>query len=939
MVKSLIVNGRELGPRKVQVLQTLPLGVEVIVGLDVVQEHGLTVAAGKEGKVTFGCVAGQLNNNSGLVGGYEKELNKTDTIEIVDTDFDAKYEQGIWTVNWKWKDDGPPAFCSRPNYAVPPADQDKFDEEIRTWVEEGILVPWKEREHGSIKNIVPLMSVHQAKGEDHKIRPVLDFKKMNGSVLSRPGEIPVCDKRLREWRKMGPDCSIVDLKRAYLQIYVSKDLWVYQAVRWKGQLYLLTRLGFGLNVAPKVMTAIVHKVLSLDEKIDNSTSSFIDDIFAGGGEAGASGVRDHLSRYGLVTKEAEKLGCAGGVRVLGLRVGKGFRWSRDSRLPSLSPGRLTRRELHSWIGELLGHFPVAGWLRVMCGYLQRCTAGERIGWDDPVGDGTREKVADLEAMLQEKGDPVQGRWLVDANGAAVLWADASNLALGVSLEVNGAVVEDCAWLRKDDDSAHINMSELDAVIRGVNLCLRWDIRHFTVKTDSATAFGWLQSVFEKTHRVRTHALSEMLIRRRLDILSELTKQEGLDVTVELVPSAQNKADELTRVPKKWLTAQVTSIGAAALAAVGGRPQTAAATTDDVKCIHDRNHFGVDRTLELARKKFGQTVPRQMAKNVVAECRQCASIDPAVTFRWQKGKITHGKVWQQLSMDVTHVNGRAYLSCIDCASGFTIWRSLRDETTKEVCLHLRRMFAEMGPPETLLSDNAAGFRSVELQQLLDAWKVTSDFSCTYRAQGNGVIERVHRTIKRMVARSGRSVEEMCFWYNVTKGEHPASPYEMVFGATPRMPGVSEKRQEVERTWPVPPHIESEDTRVHLDNNPFTVGDQVFMKRSSRCDQPWSGPHRVTSITSSVGAVVDNDGYPRHVSHLRRVPPERTGDGQRADHLDEVVFSDGSDIENEPVEPLQRDDATDGVAGGSRQASTRTKVPPQRWADSYADYYDA
>ena len=77
------------------------------------------------------------------------------------------------------------------------------------------------------------------------------------------------------------------------------------------------------------------------------------------------------------------------------------------------------------------------------------------------------------------------------------------------------------------------MSELDAVVRGINLCIKWGVRRFTVRPDSATVLGWLKSVFERTHKVRTHALSEMLVRRRLALLSELAAQESLEVLVKM----------------------------------------------------------------------------------------------------------------------------------------------------------------------------------------------------------------------------------------------------------------------------------------------------------------------------------------------------------------------------------------------------------------------
>jgi len=37
-------------------------------------------------------------------------------------------------------------------------------------------------------------------------------------------------------------------------------------------------------------------------------------------------------------------------------------------------------------------------------------------------------------------------------------------------DIDGRVVEDCAWLRKD--AAHINVAELEAIIKGLNLALR-----------------------------------------------------------------------------------------------------------------------------------------------------------------------------------------------------------------------------------------------------------------------------------------------------------------------------------------------------------------------------------------------------------------------------------------------------------------------------------
>ena len=71
-----------------------------------------------------------------------------------------------------------------------------------------------------------------------------------------------------------------------------------------------------------------------------------------------------------------------------------------------------------------------------------------------------------------------------------MWCDASSLATGVCLEVDGGIVEDASWLRRTDDASHTNLAELEAVLRGVNLAVSWSLERVEVMTDSKTFF-WL----------------------------------------------------------------------------------------------------------------------------------------------------------------------------------------------------------------------------------------------------------------------------------------------------------------------------------------------------------------------------------------------------------------------------------------------------------------
>ncbi|KRZ17501.1 hypothetical protein T11_5277 [Trichinella zimbabwensis] len=84
-------------------------------------------------------------------------------------------------------------------------------------------------------------------------------------------------------------------------------------------------------------------------------------------------------------------------------------------------------------GKLMwSHFPVCGWLGIAAAYIKRKANDATMSWDK------RKKPK-----------------------------DARSLAVSVALEISGSIVKDEAWLRPDD-AQHINMAELDAIIKGLN---------------------------------------------------------------------------------------------------------------------------------------------------------------------------------------------------------------------------------------------------------------------------------------------------------------------------------------------------------------------------------------------------------------------------------------------------------------------------------------
>ena len=833
-----------------RVVDKLVGGLCAVLGMDFIRLMGGAFINGKDVRFT-------AERSLGIGAAASTVLCKPSQLSISDPDFLPEFDGAAWTVGWRWKEGRPPELRNEiGSYESTKVEEtrERFDAEVERWIAEGWLRPSSKVDNGGV---LPLMAVMQTNKD--KVRPVLDFRELNEHVSSHPGtDAAVCCDTLRKWRRMPGPLKIVDLKSAYLQVRVNEGLWQYQQVIYKGRRYHLTRLGFGLNIAPKIMSKIVQLVLAQDERVRAGTDSYIDDIMVDEDIVTVEEVVKHLRRYGLETKPPEDLE---GNRVLGLSILRSpageLVFGRGNEVPVVADEeRLTRRRLFSVCGQLVGHYPVCGWLRVACSYVKRESTGER--WDDWVGERAQGMIREVIRRVSVE-DPVKGRFRVIDGVAGIVWCDASSIALGVMLEMGGQIVEDMAWLRKATDSSHINVAELDAVVKGVNLAVKWGLKDVTVMTDSATVLSWLRSVLVDDRRVKVSGMAEMLVRRRLLVVQEMMREYGLKVKVEYVQSHRNKADELTRVSKGWLRR--------------GGPEVCGVSVAD---LHSQHHFGVDRTLHLARL-VDPAVGREEVERCVRACSQCWTIDPA-PIKYDHGKLEVERNWSRLAADVTHYGAQSYLTLVDCGpSRFAIWRRVGSENAAEISNHMDEIFRERGPPDELLVDNSTAFRSRRLEELCEVWRVRRRFRAAYRPAGNGIVERHHRTIKARAARAGADPLRIVFWYNLAAKEavkDVSAPCMDVFRYKWRHPLV------------LPPEDEG-------GASGFRVGDRVWVKPPTGvCTAKWA-EGRVTEVTSTSNVSVN--GVPRHVSDIRRMPEGVIADERQvASEVDQSVHGGVVDV---------------------------------------------
>ena len=122
-----------------------------------------------------------------------------------------------------------------------------------------------------------------------------------------------------------------------------------------------------------------------------------------------------------------------------------------------------------YLWQIVGHYPVAGWLRLACSYVKRRASG--VDWEDKVDCKTLEVIQEI-LVDEEKKDSVTRAWHIAETKIGVVWCDASSIAKGVVVEIGGLVAEDVTWLRK-----------------GINLAIKWGLREIEIRTYSSTVLS------------------------------------------------------------------------------------------------------------------------------------------------------------------------------------------------------------------------------------------------------------------------------------------------------------------------------------------------------------------------------------------------------------------------------------------------------------------
>ena len=142
------------------------------------------------------------------------------------------------------------------------------------------------------------------------------------------------------------------------------------------------------------------------------------------------------------------------------------------------------------------------------------------------------------------------------------------------------------------------------------------------------------------------------------------------------------------------------------------------------------------------------------------------------------------------------HNRYIITCIDHFSGYAEAVAVPAKSTSNVIdFFVSSIVARYGVPEILICDQGAEFQSAEFRKVLEELGTEMRRASQYHPQTNGKVERMHRTIKAILAKLVDNeqsewesrLQEALMAYRISVSETTHfSPHNLLYGKRPRVP---------------------------------------------------------------------------------------------------------------------------------------------------------
>lgn len=784
---------------------------------------------------------------------------------------------------------GPPLF-SKPR-RLHPKMLNEVKKEFQYLMDEGICRPSKS----------PWASpIHVVPKPDGSYRVCGDYRRLNSVTV--PDRYPI--PHIQDLTNILHGAKIfskIDIVRAYFHIPVNEKDIPKTAVTTPFGSFEFLYLNFGLKCASNTFQRFINEVLSnlpfaiayLDDILifSNSETEHLEHI---------NMVLERLSKYGLNVNISKSVFAQDSVSFLGHTISPSGIRPLPSKVEAIRsyPPPKTLSDLRRYIGLL--------------NYFRRfiSNAADRLYplTDLLRGSGKKDNTViewseDLSRAFEKSKEALTNAALVfpSPDGHLTLHADASDFGIGATLSLQTLDgLKPLAFFSKRFNETQSKYSTFDRELLAIYESVK-HFRHllearectiftdhkpivhaFTKRTDNYTnrESRWLSFISEFTSNIRflngvqneaADALSRINEIRMPTLIDYSKLREDQEQDAELKNLIENNTSGLAL---KLITLPDSTHEIYCDISTGrARPYlTPEFRKQAFANIHRLSHPGIKSTVNLVRKRFIWPSMSKDCRIWARECLDCqrCKITKHTKTQLQKFDLPTSR-FCHLNLDLIGPlppsNGKTFcLTVIDRATRWPEAYPLSDISAQTIA---KKLFSEwisrFGCPEKITSDQGRQFESQlfsQLAQLLGAKKFRTS---PYHPQSNGLIENFHRPLKAAIKahRTEKWTEVLptilLGFRAALKADIQASPAELVYGTTLRLPGdffdktsalknvettVKELREMFNNFTPVP-------TKSHHTFKPFVPQEfntctHVFLRRDNSrigLQAPYTGPYPV------------------------------------------------------------------------------------------------
>jgi transposase InsO family protein len=692
-------------------------------------------------------------------------------------------------------------------YELPYAHRKIVDDQVATWIKDGIIEDCLENDHSN--NPLLVVPKRDISGAIKDWRTCIDPRLINTKIVDATYPIP----KARNIFDALAGCiiySVIDLKSGFNQIRVNRLHRKKTAFTWHKRIYQFVGAPFGFKNIPQDFQRIMDRIF---QDLD-FVNPYLDDLIVA-----SSSYADHVRHVTMTIKRLNEVNLRVSIKklklaypeiiVIGNKVSSAGVTVAVEKLDKMDHWKgkpvKTLKQLQQRLG-FMNYFReyVPMYSRLMAPLEQLRSEGNQIKWKlehDEIIEKF-EKILRNQITISFPDFSKQMVVSTDASkyglGAVLYQLDVEE---GTNLEVSELLQMPKKYIRMASRSlnpSECNYGAPQRELLGVLFALR-SFRPYLF----GHQFRLLTDHKSLTYMLERPKVSSVIYNWLDEIMQFNFRMEHVPGNLNVLPDLISRIydfDDRTEVPK------------IVLMTIQDTDQELTCDLEDLEVVtdletresllnraHSHGHFGAADMARTIRSSTRSTWPNLVrdCQKVVSSCIPCQ--------RYNIGKMGyHPPRSVQALMPLDHIaidlkqmpissKGNVYyLLVIDVATRFVFLRPLASKTAYAVAQPLLRLFCDLGFPKVLQSDNGGEFVNEVMTALKNLAGIDQRVISAYHHRSNGMAERaiqstsnaVYKAISGLIDQWDDYLPAIQHAFNTRCIElHGSSPYALLFGRAP------------------------------------------------------------------------------------------------------------------------------------------------------------